>query len=136
MLSLLWMPQFVHRSGRAELCQCTLEQFLQEELFHCSHCPALPETLLTQPGSWPEHLNFFGPVQTKPVSLLLLFSIHGTLLLASFCRCLSCHLPLLMPLQHRAHQATAVWVGAVSVTSLHLKNWSQIFDYNFVAFQH
>lgn len=44
--------------------------------FSRKSCSAVP-TPSHSPVSWPGHWNFFGPVQTKPVGLLLLFSVHG-----------------------------------------------------------
>lgn len=142
------MPQFVHRSGRAELCDRTAvsvagagSEGRAVPLF------SLPWTTRDAPShssvAWPEHLNFFGLFRSSCSNRTWRFVAVTfcswkncrTLLLSSFCRCLSCHLPLLMPLQHHARQAAAVWGGAVSVTILHLKNWSQMFHYNFVALQ-
>lgn len=108
-----------------------LEQFLKEGLFPLF---SLPWTTWDAPShssvTWPEHLNLFGLFRSTCSNQTYWFVAVTfrswencrTLLLSSFCRCLSCHLPLLMPLQHRAHQAAALWGGAVSITILHLKN--------------
>lgn len=82
----------------------TLEQFLKEKL-----CPGLPETF-----SQPEHLDFFGPVQSR-LELSPAFINPFTASHSPSCCCLG---------------------GAVSVTVLHLRDWSQKIDYNVVALQH
>lgn len=132
-----WMPQFVHRRGRAELCHCRLEQFLREELF--SHCPEtllLPACLLAWALQFPWTL---WTCSDQTCCFAIIFYSQKNcrpLLLSLFAGVSSCHQPLLLPLQHHAHQAAAVCGGAGSFTILHLKNWSQRFDYNFVALQH